>query len=113
MIVPTTTVSVLRGDEDNPAVDEWGDPIDVDTVVKAGLPAAIQPTSSTRFDPGSGQLITRQQWSISLRPRVFAFLATDRVRDEATGDVYQVEDVVQSPARLMQQVIHLRCTRVT
>lgn len=112
MIVPTTTVSVLRGDESNPAVDEWGDPIDSDTVVKSGLPASIVPVNSTRFDPASGQLLTRQLWSVSLRPRVFAFQPTDRVRDDETGDVYQVEDVVASPARLMQQVIHLRCSRV-
>ena len=112
MIVPTTTVSVLRGDEDNPAVDDWGDPVDVDTVVKAGLAATIQPVNSTTFDPASGKRLTRQQWSISLRPRVFTFLVTDRVRDDATGAIYQVEDVITSPARLMQGVIHLRCTQV-
>ena len=113
MIIPTTTVSVLRVDEDNPPTDEWGDPVDVpDTVVASKLPATVQPVNSAYFDPGSGQVLTRQLWSVTLRPGAFAFQATDRVKDENTGEVYQVEDVTASPARLMQGVIHLRCTQV-
>lgn len=113
MIIPTTTVKVLRGDENAPAVDAWEDPIDSDTVVKAGLPASIRAVNSTTFDPGSGQRISRQSWAISFRPRAFTFAVTDRVVDETTGAVYQVETVDQSPARLMQGVIHLYCTQVS
>jgi hypothetical protein len=113
MIIPTTIVSVLRGDEDNPAVDEWGDPIDSDTTVAIRLPAAIRAVNSTTFDPGSGQRISRQSWAISFRPRAFDFRVTDRVVDEETGQVYQVETVDVSPARLMQGVIHLYCTQVS
>lgn len=112
MIIPTTTVSVLRGDETNPAADAWGDPVDVDTPVASALPASITPVSTTYFDPASGRQLQVRNWAVTLRSGAFAFRTTDRVRDETTGDVYQVEEVTTSPARLMHQVIHLRCTQV-
>lgn len=114
MIIPTTTVTVLRTDEDDPPRDAWGDPLDSDTVPAGGaaLPATREGTRRRTLDPASGQMQVTTEWGFQLDPGVFAFVETDRVRDDLTGEVFQVEDVDQSPSGLMQGVINLRCTLV-
>lgn len=89
MIIPSTTISVLRGE----GFDEYGDSTDLDTVVARGLPAWIEETTRSTMDPGTGQRLVLNGYKVLLRPRVFAFEETDRIRDERTDLVYQVETV--------------------
>lgn len=113
MIIPSTTITVLRTDELDPPLDEFGDPTDSDTVMAVGLPATITAQQERTRDPGSGQVTVIDWFLIELRPRVFVFTERDRVKDERTGIVYQVENVRTSSAMLMQEAIQLRCTAVS
>jgi hypothetical protein len=108
VIIPSTTVSVLRGE----TLDEFGEPADADTVVKAGMPACITPKTERTFNPASGQVTVLDTFQIELRPRAFEFTERDRVKDERTGLIYQVESVRTSSAMLMQEAITLRCSMV-
>lgn len=112
MIIPSTTVSVLRTNESSPPVDDYDDAVDSDTVVATGLPASITPKSRRTYDPGSGQHTIINEYVVDLRPHAFEFTERDRVRDDRTGTVYQVETVETSAAMLMQEVIQLTCSLV-
>ena len=92
MIFGSTTISVLRGDTG--AEDGLGDVQDTDDVAIAGLPAWVEQGSLSRRDDASGQRITLSGYWVSLRASTpFQFQATDRIRDERTGDVLQVETI--------------------
>lgn len=109
MIIPNTTVSVLRGE----TTDLYGDPVDTDTVVTPVPLLATRMQVSTRtMDQSTGQLQVFRGEGFQLDPGAFAFLEDDRLRDESTGEVFQVVDVDASAAGLMQGVINLRCTLV-
>jgi hypothetical protein len=109
MIIPSTTVRVLRSVL---SVDGFGDPVDTDTVLVANLPACITPKTERTFNPASGQVTVINTFLIELRPKVVVFTERDRVVDERTGTVYQVENVATSSAMLMQEVISLTCSVV-
>jgi hypothetical protein len=93
MIIPSTTVTVYRTDEASPPVNEYGDAVDSDIAVATKLPAWIEETTRTTRDPGSGQLLVINGFKVLLRPKVFEFRETDRLVDEHTNLVYQVETV--------------------
>jgi hypothetical protein len=106
MIIPNTTVRVLRGE----SVDALGDPIDLDTVVASALPAWIDVKMSRTYDPASGKVTILKGYAILLRTGVFAFSERDRVQDEHTGLTYQVE-TVETTGGLFASSIRLSCTR--
>lgn len=112
MIIPSTTVSVLRTDQTNPPLDGNGDPVDSDTVAVSGLPASITPWNQRTLDPASGQYVVVNKFQIQLRPQAFEFTEHDRIQDERTDALYQVENVITSAAMLMQEAITLRCSQV-
>lgn len=90
-----TRVTVLRGG----AEDELGDVIDVDTPVLHGLPMTIIEVSATTIPPGESaprtvrQVVGRSRYGLDIRP-------LDKLLDEATGEVYQV-DARHNPVRLL------------
>jgi hypothetical protein len=112
MIIPNTTLAVLRTNEANPPTDEFGDPIDSDTVVASGLPATVTEKQQRTFNPATGVTAYRDTYLIELRPGAFVFTERDRVRDERRSTVYQVENVALSPAQLMGGNIRLTCSLV-
>lgn len=103
--VPTTTVSVLRGT----GTDEYGDPVDVATVVATGLPASIleRVQRVARADSGSPQVVTyftaRLNGDVSLQ-------SGDRIEDERTGHIYVMDNFSQvaSPIRINPVRLDLR-----
>lgn len=113
MIIPSTTITVLRTNEASPPVDAWEDATESDTVAASGLPASIEEQTKRKSDPGSGSVTMVEGFRVSLRPRAFDFATADRIRDERTGLVYQVETVGSSTPGLMQSCIRLFCTRVS
>lgn len=87
---PTTTVSVLRGE----MTDDYGDPVDNDDSVLAGVPIAITEYQQRVFVAAEQRLtIVRQMWG-RVRPG-FDIREKDRLRDERTGRVYLVETISQ------------------
>lgn len=110
MIIPNTTITVFRNS--GTTADDWGDEIDQDTPAAVGLPASIETKQKRTFNPGSGQHTIMDGFQISLRPRAFAFGERDRVKDERSGLVYQVETVSGDAPGLMPQPIKLFCTKV-
>lgn len=87
---PTTTVSVLRGE----TLDEFGDPVDSDSSVRAGVPIAITEYSRRIFVAAEQRMtVVRQCWG-RVRPG-FDIREKDRLRDERTGRIYLVEEISQ------------------
>lgn len=113
MIFGTTRVDVLRTDEANPPVDGFGDPVDSDTTVLAGLPADIQRMTIRRQNPTTGRLLTIAGYEVSVRITTgFTFQPTDRLVDTRTGDVLQVETVDAETGPTGRYTV-LGCTQVT
>lgn len=81
----TTTVSVLRGTGTN----RFGDEVDIDDVVKTGLPASILQKPVTSARPSSGNKNTPRGYTLRIG-RMFPLQENDRIRDERTGWTYSV-----------------------
>lgn len=91
MIFGSTRVSVLRT-VDPPAEGDYGDPVEADDVALSGLPVWVEQGTLTRRDDADGQRLTLSGYWVSVRASTpFEFQPTDRLRDERTGDVLQVE----------------------
>ena len=102
---PTTTVSVLRGE----TLDEFGDPVDNDSSVLAGVPIAITEYNRRVFLAAEQRLtVVREMWG-RVRPG-FDIREKDRLRDERTGGIYLVEGISQPalPTNLADMRISLR-----
>jgi hypothetical protein len=92
VIFGSTRVSVLRGDTGVP--NGFGDLQDTDAPAVTGLPAWVAQGSLTRRDPADGQLLTLSGYWVEVRASTpFDFQPTDRIRDEKTGTVLQVETI--------------------
>jgi hypothetical protein len=92
VIFGSTRISVLRGDTGTE--DGFGDVQDTDTPAIEHVPAWIEDGSISRRDDASGQRITLSGFWVALRATLpFEIVATDRIKDEHTGDVLQVETI--------------------
>jgi hypothetical protein len=92
VIFGSTTVSVLRGDTGTE--DGFGDIQDVDTVAFAHVPAWTEQGQITRRNPANGALITLTGVWVNLRPSFRgAIVETDRLKNERTDEVLQVETI--------------------
>lgn len=89
-VMANTTVSVLRGEN----IDEFGDPVDSDDSVYAGVPAAIIEVDRRIYLPAEGRMTIIRQMLGRIRPG-FVIREFDRIRDEKSGHVYLVEGVSQ------------------
>lgn len=114
MIIPSTTVSALRTNEASPPVDAWGDAVEADTVVASAMPAWVEQATARRMDPASGRMVTIEGWKVLLRPISglgYTPAETDRLKDERTGEVYQVETVYKTTG-FMNKNVRMFCTQV-
>lgn len=114
MIIPSTTLTALRTDESSPPEDGWGDAIESDTVIISGMPAWLEQATARRMDPASGRMVTIEGWRVLLRPITglgYTPAETDRLKDERTGEVYQVETVYKTTG-FMNKNVKLFCTQV-
>jgi hypothetical protein len=88
VFVPTTTVAVLRGTDTDP----YGDEVDTSTAVATGIPAAVTELTEQGFRRVTGRAGVVEGFSIRVRSGVDV-VEQDRLRDERSGAVYQVESV--------------------
>lgn len=92
MIFGSTVISVLRGDTGTP--DGFGDVADTDTPAFEHVPAWVEQGSLTRRNPANGQLVTLAGAWVNLRASFHEeILPTDRIKNERTGEVLQVETI--------------------
>lgn len=98
MIFGSTTVDVLRTVTPAPT-DSYGDPVETDDVALAGLPVDIADATRTRRDPADGRLVTIAQFKVTVRASCpFEIKPTDRLRDNRTGQILQVETISTTTA---------------
>jgi hypothetical protein len=88
----TGTCSLLRGTSFN----QFGDQIDADVPVIASLPCAIIETGKTTQDPSSQTPRTIRE-IVAYVPQYAGAITTDRIRDDATGDVFIIISVTTPP----------------
>ncbi|MGW7726208.1 hypothetical protein ACWGJ6_23100 [Streptomyces canus] len=84
--IATTTISILRGTEE----DEFGDERDTNTLHATGIPASLTEQSrrvTTRENP-TPRIV---RYAVARVPARTDITDQDRVRDERTGAIYIVE----------------------
>lgn len=94
--IPTTTVSVLRGTQ----VDEFGDPVDISTVVASGIPASLieQIRTSTTPDSATPRVV---RYTVGRVGADADICEDDRLLDEVSGEIY----IIQAVSRLGNPVL--------
>lgn len=87
--VPNTKVSIYRGSTE----DEYGDEVDLDTVLKAGIPASLiegRPRQVESGTSGTPRVIRSATLRLVATTDIKRY---DRVKDEATGQLWRVDAV--------------------
>lgn len=92
MELANTTLSVLRGT----TVNQYGDKTNVGTPLYTGIPAAAVETAKQSYDRASQRFQTIRTIMCTV-PTWADILDTDTLINEATGDAYMVEAIVQQP----------------
>lgn len=112
VFVPTTTVAVLSRDS---TTDSYGDEVESSAELAGftALPAYIAGTSERVFDPVSGRVTVIEGVVIRLRPGAFTFAEHDRVRDNNTGLVYQIDTVSQGSSLVGDPDVRLTAKQVS
>lgn len=118
MFLPNAWVSVYRDTPAKQTVDAWGQQVDdpaptAATADATGLPAYISQSTQRVADPGSGTVTVVSLYKIRLRPRAFTFASSDRLKDERTNAVYQVNAVNDNIGTVQYADVVLICKRVT
>jgi hypothetical protein len=86
------TVTVLRGT----AEDDWGDEIDAPQPLYRDVPFTLIETAQVVQDP-STQTPRVIRAITGLGPQWLGLQTTDRLRDQGTGDVLIIVDVITQP----------------
>lgn len=105
---PTTTVSVLGGDD---STDPWGDPSESATVVSSGIPASIVETRvqvTTEEDP---QAVAVHYYTGRVPPGT-VINKGQRLLDERTNLKYLIDYVNVPHSRVLEMDIRLDLRRV-
>lgn len=101
--VPNTTATIERDNGTPPAtgtyVEGYGPDVSNWTTVATGAPAYLYEDSQTTWDPTTSRSTIREVVVIRLRPGT-PVLDRDRITDERTGAVYQV-DTVSTPGSVI------------
>jgi hypothetical protein len=100
---PTTTVSILGG---APTESEWGDPVESETVIRSGVPAAIHQQRRVIIPEGQTTPMSVRYWTGYL-PAGTEINDQQRVRDERTGRTYTIDSVEQPAHPAMPQDVQL------
>lgn len=90
---PTTYVTILRTSPTN-LTDEFGDPLDNETVASTGNPFSLIMQSKRQFLPSENRTTIVQTILARCRANVDV-KETDRLKDERTGFLYMIESLVQ------------------
>jgi hypothetical protein len=110
--IPTTTISILGTPDGETETDQFGDSVESAEPFATGIPAAIhtgRETVATESDPNAVVV-----WYFTGRvPAGTAITRDQRIRDEATGTIYLVDNVVDIPNAVMPQDVRLDLRRVT
>ena len=88
---PTTYVTVLRTSPST-LTDEFGDPMDNETVASTGNPWSIIQQRQRQFVPAEGRATIIEVIAGRCRANVDV-KNTDRLRDERTGFLYMIEEL--------------------
>jgi hypothetical protein len=101
VFVPTTTVTIERDNGSVPGtgthVEGYG-PLTADwQPVATGLPAYVYEDDQRTWDPATGRLSIRTVSMLRMRPST-DLQDRDRVVDDRTGHVFQVDTVNHEPA---------------
>ncbi len=88
----STTASIVRGT----TTDQWGDEIDDPNAaaVATNVPVCIEVTNTNAYDPTTQQIRTIRTISGAIQSDT-DITESDRLRDDATGVIYIVEQVTQ------------------
>lgn len=110
---PTTYVAVLRTSPSD-LTDEFGDPLDNETVASSGNPFSIIMQSKRQFLPSENRTTTVETILGRCRANVDV-KNTDRLKDQRTGFIYMIESVVhpQDPIGAAAQSFILRRVQQT
>jgi len=101
VFVPTTTVTVERDNGTPPAtgthVPGYGDSPENWTPVATGAPAYLYEDEQRTWDPSAGRMTVREVFRFRGRPDL-VLQDRDRITDEVTGSVFQVDTISPSPS---------------
>lgn len=117
VFLPNARVSVYRDKAATQTTDVWGQQVDdpapaFATADATGLPAYVSQKTQTVNDPGSGTVTVVTLYTIRLRPKAATLTAADRIRDEATGALYQVTTIGNTAGVVHATDTVLTCKRV-
>lgn len=92
MELANTRLTIMRGT----AANAYGDESDVGTPLYMGVPAAVNESSKTVFDPATQQPRTIRT-STAVVPGWTDVLLSDTLFDENSGSYYMVQDIARQP----------------
>lgn len=103
--IPTTTVTVLRGT----TTDDFGDTVSADTVAASAVPFSLLEQRRSVYTAADNR-VQQVRYFTGRAPGDCDIRLGDRIRDEATEDVYHVDTVtrVGSPVTLNDIRLDLR-----
>lgn len=107
---PTTTCSILDTSPEN-LVDEFGDPLDNETVSASGIPISIIHQTTRQFLPSENRttvihnVVGRMRASVTVK-------ATSRIKDENTGHIYMIEGLIHPQDPFGSSVIRLELRHI-
>lgn len=90
----TGRYSIIRG---TTSLSTYGDEVQTDTVLKAGVIGSVIEKTRQNFDPQSSRIVTLRQLTGRFKNGT-DIKDGDRVKDEKTGTVYLVNSVSHSTA---------------
>jgi len=100
--IPNTYVSILRGSSE----DEFGDATDTETVLASGILASLHKLDERTSSLASDRLQQLGMYAVRMKYGTDVQIS-DRIKDEKTGDVYVVADVVSDPS--VARRVDVRC----
>ena len=107
--VANTTISLLRGT----TTDAYGDTADAGIPILTAVPASVVETARSVLDPATQTPMTVRS-TTCIVPAWTGVLNSDQIKDEATGDLYAIEDILMPPTLMGAPVdITLTLRRVT
>jgi len=97
--LPNTTVTILGLSGGGTSVDPWGDPVELEQqedILLTGIPAIItenHAVATTEADPNARVIA----YFVARLPHGTTVDPSQRLRDEASGTVYVIDQVTQPP----------------
>lgn len=107
LYAPTHTVDVLTGT----TIDDYGDPVDAATVAAAAVPVSIldQSSRTTRNDTDTPRTITTLK---GRAPSGTPVGPGDRLRENATGQLWLVDDVSENTRSVIAPGVTMTLRRI-